>query len=107
MTKQRVVAYDYTPITSLCSSGTLGYLQQELNKLIEKYGEDAVMHVDPGRDNISEYVSYLREETEAECRKRLKDEEAERVAEAKRAKHKEEQERKEYKRLHKKYGDKK
>lgn len=105
--KQRIVAYDYNPITSLVTSGTLRYLQQELDKLIEKYGEDAVMHVIPGHDNIDEYVSFLREETDAEQKKRLKDEEAARVAEAKRAANKEEQERKEYKRLHKKYGEKK
>lgn len=105
MKKQRIVAYDHNPITSLCTSGALRYLQQELDKLIETYGEDAVMHIIP-HDDIDEYVSYLREETEAECKKRLKDEEAARVAEAKRAAHKEEQERKEYNRLHKKYGSK-
>ncbi|MNE54900.1 hypothetical protein D3C80_1497150 [compost metagenome] len=65
------------------------------------------MHIDTGHENVFEYVSYLREETDAECKKRLKDEEAERVAAAKRAAHAEEQERKEYKRLHKKYGEKK
>lgn len=107
MTKQRIVDYDHAPIASVCTSGTLRYLQQELDKLIEKYGEDAVMHVDTGYDNISEYVSFLREETDAECKKRLKNEEAARVAAAKRAEQLEKNELKEYKRLHKKYGEKK
>lgn len=86
---------------------TLRLLRSRVDELIEKYGDDAVLHVDSGYNNISEHISFVREETDKEYQQRLKDEERDRVAKEKANAKREQQELKEYKRLHKKYGEKK
>lgn len=103
--KKQVVTYDRNPITSLCVSGTLRYLQGELNKLIEKYGEEAVLHVNSGYTNIDEEISFLREETDEEYQERLAYEEQQKQERETAAAKRERYERAEYERLHKKYGE--
>lgn len=50
-------------------------------RVIQKYGTDADIDFDSGYNNISEEISYWREETDKEYQARLKDEarEAEQV----------------------------
>lgn len=104
--KKLIKAFE-TPSESICENVTLRGVRDTVEKLIATYGEDAEWHLDCGYCNISEQISYTREETDKEYRQRLKDEERARTIKEKVESKREEQELKEYKRLHKKYGEKK
>lgn len=104
--KQIIVAYE-RPSQEICQNTTLAGVRDTVLALIEQYGEDAGWDLDSGYSNTSEQITFKREETDREYQERLKYEERARKAKVKDDTKKVERELKEYKRLHKKYGEKK
>lgn len=88
-------------ITDYCS---LNSVLECVERLIDKYGEGARVDFDSGYNNISEMITYEREETDREYQNRLKKEEHDKTKSDKAKVKKEADERKEYERLKKKYG---
>lgn len=88
-----------------CQS-TLAEIKAELESLIEKYGENTRIDFDSGYNNISESIEVEREETYKEYNRRIREEERQKQQLLKAKQKKEAQEKKMYKQLKKKYGEK-
>lgn len=96
-------------VTAYCDidCGSLAAVKMEIEHLIEMYGEDANLVLDSGYNNLSQYVEYKRIESDSEYNKRLKAEAKTKELEEKRNKTIEENERKQFERLKKKFEGKK
>jgi hypothetical protein len=90
--------------TGLTDCYTIGELLQTAQSLVSQYGGDCPVNFFAGYESIDESIQIMREETEGEYQKRLKDEvrEKDQAISAKLAK--EAKELKEYERLKKKFG---
>ena len=84
---------------------SLKSIRDAVNRLIRQYGEAATVYFDSGYNNISETITYNREETDEEYQKRLKDETRESEQIKMKKDRQEDKERKEYERLKAKYGN--
>lgn len=101
MTKKLVKDYVNTCLTD-CD--TIGELLEEAQTLVNMYGAECPVNFDSGYSSFDENIQILREETDEEYQKRLKDEARGRdQAEAAKLS-KEAKELKEYERLKKKFG---
>ena len=93
-------------VGSVDFEGRLTWLREYVENLIEKYGESAYVKIEYVNEENADYVvKYEREETEKEYTKRLKEEEKTKAAQLLQQQKKEEKERKEFKRLKKKFGE--
>ena len=90
-----------------CLDGKLSDVKEYVERLIEKYGDDACMDIErDGYDCYVElYVEFERQESDKERDKRLAVARKEREKKAKEKAVQEERERKELARLQKKYGE--
>lgn len=94
----------YPEVSYMEYGGKLREMLQELKDLIKEYGEDAVVRMDAGYNNISATLSYYRKEKPEETTRRITKEQKARIRKELRQKQAEEKEHKEYERLSKKYG---
>lgn len=101
MTKKLVKDYVLTGITCCYTIGELLGVAQEL---VTKYGAGCPVNFDAGYSNIDENIQIMREETDKEYQKRLKDEARERDQLEAAKLSKEAKELKEYERLKRKFG---
>ena len=99
MTKKMIESWIYPDVTVI-GGDNLGEIAQSVAALIEKYGAATEIRFDSGYSSIDEQIRVDREETDSEYQKRLKrkSQEKDRIIS------KEDKERKEYRRLKKKYG---
>jgi hypothetical protein len=101
MTKKLVKDYVSTCLTDCY---TIGELLEEARKLVNMYGAECPVNFDSGYSSLDENIQIMREETEKEYQKRLKDEARERDRAAAAKLSEEAKELKEYERLKKKFG---
>lgn len=102
MTKKMIKIEDLFE-SNITGWSSLKYVKDEVERLINLFGENALVDFDSGYNNISETISYLREETDSEYAKRLKDEERQSKSKVKKKEESEQRERKEFERLKKKF----
>ena len=88
----------------LTDYSSLKSVRDAVNRLIREYGEGAGIEFDSGYNNISELITYTREETDQEYQKRLKDEARQRSEAQTKKERQDEKDRKEYERLKAKFG---
>lgn len=100
MTKQLV--WDKEEI---CFEGKIGDLIEMLKKFKEKYGDEAYVGYDGYGESWDYVINFKREETEREEKLRLKAEERLRIVAEKDKLKKDKEERREYERLKKKFGE--
>jgi len=112
MAKKLMIPHTDYDVTLNLGYTPLKYIREEVDELIEKYGEEATLYMGYDYDGQSESrLSWYVEETDAEFEKRIADEKkaraAKKAAKAKAEKDKEEAERKLYDNLRSKYENKK
>lgn len=96
-----------TPYTYISGCTTLASMQETIAELIQRYGPDAEWDFDSGWTSLNESVRFKRLETDKEYDDRIKHEKKMAAFKAQREREREENERAEYERLQKKYGEKK
>ena len=97
--KQKII--DTKSIDEEILEGELKVIRDDISRLISEFGENAILCLDSGYSNISANISFEREETDDEYRKRLIKEDNE---EKKRAK-KEQKEYEQYLKLKAKFKE--